>query len=153
MHAPQPPRKTGLTTPQAVSLGCVVILILFLATLTTIGLLAGDTETAEPTTPTTTEPAAQPTRSTTPDPTAAYIRDLDAIDLDIVHGEPDKAIDRGRNQCSSYDSTYDGKAPTKAKLIELTNQRFTSPDHPEGFGRPTAERILNVVHKHLCPDA
>ncbi|MGI9000697.1 MAG: hypothetical protein ACR2GH_03430 [Pseudonocardia sp.] len=36
-----------------------------------------------------------------PDVVAALVADLDAIDPDIVHGKPDKAVNRGRNQCSS----------------------------------------------------
>jgi hypothetical protein len=78
---------------------------------------------------------------------AAYIADLDAIHKDIVHGKPDKAIDRGRNQCSSIKQGQD-----RAKLIETTNFRFSSPDHPNGHGTDIAEQILDVVHKRLCPD-
>lgn len=78
---------------------------------------------------------------------AAYIADLNAIDKDIVHGKPDKAIDRGRNQCSSIKQGKD-----RDKLIEMTNFRFSSPDHPDGHGTAIAEQILDVVHKRLCPD-
>ncbi|MEU9298819.1 hypothetical protein [Streptomyces sp. NPDC048266] len=76
----------------------------------------------------------------------AYIADLNAIDGDIVHGKDEKAISRGLNQCRSI---KDGK--DRAKLIDLTNSRFSSPNHPEGHGLPKAERILDVVHKRLCP--
>jgi hypothetical protein len=88
-----------------------------------------------------------------PDLTAstAYIADLDVIDPDIVHGKPDKAISRGRSQCSSFKTTIDGKKLDRAKLIEYTNYRFTSPNHPNGHGTAIAEQILDVVHKHLCP--
>jgi predicted small lipoprotein YifL len=86
-----------------------------------------------------------------PEPTAAtraaYIAALDAIDKDVVHGKPDKAVDRGLNQCSSIKGGKD-----RAKLIELTNQRFSSPSHPEGHGLAKAEKILDAVHKNLCPD-
>ncbi|MFH8717250.1 hypothetical protein [Streptomyces zaomyceticus] len=78
---------------------------------------------------------------------ATYVADLDAIDKDIVHGKEEKAISRGLNQCRSI---KDGK--DRAKLIELTNSRFTSPNHPEGHGLPKAEKVLDVVHKRLCPD-
>lgn len=79
---------------------------------------------------------------------AAYIAALTAIDADIVHGKPDKAIDRGRNQCFSMRDTKD-----RAKLVDLTNKRFTSPTHPDGHGTAKAEKILDIVHKHLCPAA
>jgi hypothetical protein len=78
--------------------------------------------------------------------TAAYIDALNAIDPDIVHGKTDKAVTRGRNQCSSFKDHTD-----RAKLVDLTNQRFISPDHPNGFGLTTASLILDVVHEHLCP--
>jgi hypothetical protein len=39
----------------------------------------------------------------------------------------------------------------RAKLVDLTNRRFTSPDHDTGFGLATAGRILDVVHSRLCP--
>lgn len=81
-----------------------------------------------------------------------YRAALDAIDPDIAHGETDKAVSRGRDTCRAYKGTYKGKPADRAKLIELTNLRFTSPNHPEGHGLATAERILDVVHKHLCPD-
>ncbi|MGW8365089.1 hypothetical protein ACWGK1_31615 [Streptomyces wedmorensis] len=77
---------------------------------------------------------------------AAYIADLDAIDKDIVHGKEEKAISRGLNQCRSI---KDGK--DRAKLIELTNSRFSSPNHPDGHGLTKAEKIIDVVHKRLCP--
>ncbi|WP_020608209.1 DUF732 domain-containing protein [Actinokineospora enzanensis] len=78
---------------------------------------------------------------------AAFVADLNAIDEDIVHGKPDKAVDRGRNQCRSVRS-----APTdEAQLVDLTNKRFSSPHHPNGFGTEVAARILAAVRKHLCP--
>jgi len=83
-----------------------------------------------------------------PDPAtrAAYIKDLDAIDRDIVHGKSDKAVRRGLNQCSSMKEIKD-----RQKLIQLTDQRFSSPDHPDGHGAATAAKILDVVHERLCP--
>ncbi|MEU3945445.1 hypothetical protein [Streptomyces sp. NPDC029526] len=82
----------------------------------------------------------------------AYLADLDAIDTDIVHGKGDKAVSRGLNQCSSFKMTKDGKKLSRAKLVEHANYRFTSPNHPNGHGTEIAEQILDVVHKHLCPD-
>ncbi len=78
---------------------------------------------------------------------AALVADLDAIDPDIVHGKPDKAVNRGRNQCSSVRQFPDDQA----KLVDLTNKRFTSPDHPDGFGSDKAAQILAAVRKNLCP--
>ncbi|MFD9703797.1 hypothetical protein [Lentzea sp. NPDC059081] len=78
---------------------------------------------------------------------AAYIADLDAIDPEIVNGNPDRAVTRGRDQCTSV-----AKAPgDQVKLVELTAQRFTSPGHPTGFGPDVSARILAVVRKHICP--
>ncbi|WP_414944855.1 hypothetical protein [Amycolatopsis sp. cmx-11-32] len=82
------------------------------------------------------------------DTTAAYIRELDAIDPDIAHGKPDKAVSRGRDQCSSVKDDPDDQA----RLVTLTNQRFTSPNHPKGHGTAVAEKILRVVRTHICPD-
>jgi hypothetical protein len=115
-------------------------------------------QTTVATTTTTANPAAQSAVASAeaeigipPKPDAAgadaYIAALTAIDPDIVHGKPDKAVSRGRNQCSSIkDSPND-----QAKLVRLTNTRFTSPDHPDGFGEAKAGRILEAVRTHLCP--
>ncbi|MFE2936677.1 hypothetical protein [Streptomyces sp. NPDC059278] len=80
--------------------------------------------------------------------TTAYIKALNAIDADIVHGKTEKAVDRGLNTCSSVKSS----PKDQAKLVDLTNQRFSSPNHPDGHGATTAERILKAVRTHLCPD-
>lgn len=77
----------------------------------------------------------------------AYIADLTAIDPDIVHGKEEKAVDRGRNQCSLVHNELNDQA----KLVDLTNQRFSSPNHPNGFGKEKATKILAVIRKHLCP--
>ncbi|WP_052682054.1 hypothetical protein [Saccharothrix sp. ST-888] len=78
---------------------------------------------------------------------AKLVAALDAIDPDIVAGQPDKAVDRARNQCQSiYDFPKD-----RAKLIDLTNQRFTSPKHPDGFGADKAEKILTALQTTICP--
>lgn len=86
-----------------------------------------------------------------PKPDAAtkqvYISELIAIDPDIVHGKEDKAVNRGRDQCSSVKEWPNDQA----KLVDLTQKRFTSPDHPEGFGPDKSAQILTVVRKYLCP--
>ncbi|TDV54183.1 hypothetical protein [Actinophytocola oryzae] len=77
----------------------------------------------------------------------AYIAELVAIDPDIVHGKEDKAVSRGRDQCSSVKQWPNDQT----KLVDLTEQRFTSPDHPEGFGPEKSAQMLAVVRKYLCP--
>jgi hypothetical protein len=104
-----------------------------------------------PSTPPSSAPAAPSVAGIPPKPDAAtqaaYIADLEAIDPDIVHGKPDKAVSRGRDQCGTV-----ANAPTdQAKLIDFTTQRFTSPDHPNGFGPEVSARILAAVRKHICP--
>ncbi len=56
-------------------------------------------------------------------------------------------MDRARNQCQSlYQFPKD-----KGKLVELANQRFTSTDHPQGFGPDTAAKINDALRTTLCP--
>lgn len=83
-----------------------------------------------------------------PDATTAdaYITALQAIDPDIVHGNPDQALDRGRNVCQSIADGAEGE-----QLITSTNMRFTSPDHPDGFGQAVAAQILEHTRTYLCP--
>ncbi|MDY0809952.1 hypothetical protein [Kitasatospora purpeofusca] len=72
---------------------------------------------------------------------------LDAIDPAIVGGKPEQAVDRARNQCQAmYQFPKD-----RAKLIDLANQRFTDPAHPQGFGAEKAEKILDALRTVLCP--
>lgn len=79
----------------------------------------------------------------------AYIAALNAIDPDIVHGKEDKAVDRGRNQCRTVRDHPDDRH----MLIEYTNKRFTSPNHPypEGHGDAVSAQILDVVRTYICP--
>lgn len=108
--------------------------------------------------PTTTSPSiaddiqsAEAAAGIRPKPDAAtkqsYITELVAIDPDIVHGKEDKAVNRGRGQCSSVKEW----PSDQAKLVDLTQKRFTSPDHPEGFGPGKSTQILAAVRKYLCP--
>ncbi|MQS15038.1 hypothetical protein F7Q99_22925 [Streptomyces kaniharaensis] len=83
------------------------------------------------------------------DVTAKLVAALDAIDPAIVGGKPEQAVDRARNQCQSmYQFPKD-----KAKLVDLANQRFTSPDHPQGFGPDKAAKINDALRATLCPPA
>ncbi|MFD4655250.1 hypothetical protein ACFWP2_06405 [Kitasatospora sp. NPDC058444] len=78
---------------------------------------------------------------------AKLVSALDAIDPAIVGGKPDQAVDRARNQCQAmYQFPKD-----KQKLVDLANQRFTSADHPQGFGPDTAAKINEALLATLCP--
>lgn len=80
---------------------------------------------------------------------AAYIDALNAIDPRIVKpGKDDQAVSRGLNQCSSIKTTKD-----RDKLIELTLSRFTIDSRlPDISNADTGGKVLDTVHKHLCPD-
>ncbi|MFE3887695.1 hypothetical protein ACFXPQ_33120 [Streptomyces lydicus] len=77
----------------------------------------------------------------------AYIRALTGIDPDIVHGKEAKAVDRGRNQCQTI---HDFPKDT-LKQASMAEKRFTSPHHPQGFGKAKAALIVVAVHTNLCP--
>lgn len=84
-----------------------------------------------------------------PDTEAAYLASLRRIDPDIVGDkEPNILVDRGRNQCGSISQWPDDEA----KLVDLTNKRFTAPGHPDGFGAAKAKKILKVVREYVCPE-
>ncbi|GLV98420.1 hypothetical protein ACGFYF_02035 [Streptomyces lavendulae] len=53
----------------------------------------------------------------------------------------------GRHQCEAIANF----PKDDQKQIDLTNQRFTSPSHPDGFGPAKAAKIRDAVHTHLCP--
>ncbi|MFI1380641.1 hypothetical protein [Embleya sp. NPDC020886] len=76
---------------------------------------------------------------------AKYVADLDAIDPAIVNGKADRAVSRGRDQCTSI-KQWPGDDP---KLIALVDQRFTTPNGPMGAAK--AKLVLAVVRKHICP--
>lgn len=78
---------------------------------------------------------------------AAFVKALDAIDSDIVHGKDEKALSRGADTCRIIKDH-----PDRAKQVEQTNKRWSSPTHPDGHGLATAEKIRDTAHKHLCPD-
>ncbi|MGE7437898.1 hypothetical protein [Kitasatospora sp. NPDC001175] len=84
-----------------------------------------------------------------PDPgvVTKLVAALDTIDPDIVAGHPDQAVELARSQCQAiYNFPKD-----RAKLIDLVNQHFTSPKHPDGFGPDKAGKILTAVQTNLCP--
>ncbi|MEV6712560.1 hypothetical protein AB0M48_11010 [Lentzea sp. NPDC051208] len=130
------------------STAVAVTVLAALASLAGCGGGTATSTTAPPAAPTTTS-ASAPTKTDSADPAkqAAFVAALDAIDKDIAHGKAEKAYDRGRNQCDSIKNNPNDRA----KLLDLTRQRFTSPDHPEGFPPATVEKILDAVKTHLCP--
>jgi len=75
----------------------------------------------------------------------AYIEALTAIDPDIVHGKPDKALGRGYDQCATIAGAAEGAT------IETATRRFTSPAHPEGFETQKVIYIIDAVRIYLCP--
>ncbi len=79
---------------------------------------------------------------------SAYLAALRKIDPQIVgDNDPDKLIDRGRDQCTTIKEWPDDQA----KQVKFANTRFTSPEHPEGFGTTKAKKINAAVRKYICP--
>jgi hypothetical protein len=89
-----------------------------------------------------------------PEPTAevrkAFLDALNAIDPRIIKpGKDDQAVSRGLNQCGAIKRTPDDRE----KLIQSTLGRFTIDTRlPEIATPETGGKILDAVHKHLCPD-
>ncbi|MFE0270827.1 hypothetical protein ACFWZY_01605 [Streptomyces sp. NPDC058992] len=85
-----------------------------------------------------------------PEPDAAtrraFLDALNAIDPRIIKpGKEDQAVSRGLNQCSS--SSQD-----REQLVQQTLERFTVTTRlPEIATPETGGKILDAVHKHLCP--
>ncbi|MFJ6432127.1 hypothetical protein [Streptomyces sp. NPDC091416] len=79
----------------------------------------------------------------------AYLEALDAIDPRISKpGKDDQSVSRGLDQCGSIKTTKD-----RARLVELALERFTIDTRlPDIDNEATGGKILDVVHKHLCPD-
>ncbi|WP_051836200.1 hypothetical protein [Streptomyces sp. NRRL WC-3742] len=81
------------------------------------------------------------------DLTAKLVAALNAIDPAIVDGKPGQAVERARSQCQAiFQFPKD-----KQKLAELADQRFTSPQHPQGLGPETAAKINDALRSTLCP--
>ncbi|MCG5464301.1 hypothetical protein MED01_002467 [Micromonospora sp. MED01] len=84
-----------------------------------------------------------------PETEAAYLAALRRIDPGIVGDKkPATLVSRGRSQCDSIERFPDDEK----KLVDLTSQRFTAPDHPDGFGEAKAKKILAAVRKYVCPE-
>jgi hypothetical protein len=111
----------------------------------------GAQQATAPSSSTAVAPPAEAAAGIPPKPDAAtqkaYIAVLTALDPDIVHGKEDTAVNRGRDQCSSVKEWPNDQT----KLVDLTQKRFTSPGHPEGFGPAKSAQILAAVRKYLCP--
>ncbi|WP_306204901.1 hypothetical protein [Actinoplanes sp. RD1] len=77
-----------------------------------------------------------------------FVAALKRIDPEIVEDGTQQVVDRGLDQCGSVQEFPDNQA----SLISTTNQRFTSPGHPKGFGKTKAKKILAAVRKYICPE-
>lgn len=161
--APTPPQPKKKTHPAALAgIGCLGIVFMVTVVSALTSLTGGDSDDKADTSAPTKSSAPALTdeqrasiaadNGLPPTPKAAdwtaYIKALDAIDPDIVHGKEDKAVSRGINTCSSFKRYPDDRT----KQVSITGQRFTSPTHPEGRDTATAEKILDTAHKHICPD-
>ncbi|ARF77816.1 hypothetical protein ACIG0C_08550 [Kitasatospora aureofaciens] len=79
--------------------------------------------------------------------TGKVVAALNAVDPAIVGGKPDQVVEQARKQCQAmYQFPKDS-----AKLVQLAEQHFTSPDHPQGFGPDTAAKINDALRATLCP--
>jgi len=98
----------------------------------------------------TTEPAPSVGIVPAPDKSTAaeYIKALEAINPEIVDGNPARAVSRGRNQCDSIRNYPNDRE----RLIDYVQIRFNTEKHPNGFDRETSAKILDVVRTYLCPD-
>lgn len=76
--------------------------------------------------------------------TDAYVAALNKIDPKIVNGKVDRAVDRGRNQCSSVHEGFD-----EAKLVDLTRQRFSGGTIE--LSTAQSSKVLDVIRRYLCP--
>ncbi|MFE2017582.1 hypothetical protein ACFW9O_05930 [Streptomyces sp. NPDC059499] len=97
--------------------------------------------------------AARKAAGLPPEPSAtaryAYLEALDAIDPRISKpGKDDQTVSRGLNQCGSIKTTKD-----RTKLIEQALSRFTIDTRlPDINNAATGGKIVDAVHKNLCPD-
>ncbi|MFF5290540.1 hypothetical protein [Paractinoplanes globisporus] len=79
----------------------------------------------------------------------AYMAALKTISPELVAGKTrDAMVDLARDQCTTIEE-FPGN---EAKWLWWTNQRFTSAQHPKGFGEATAKKILATVQKYICPN-
>ena len=85
-----------------------------------------------------------------PEARKAFLDALNDIDPRIIKpGKDDQAVSRGLNQCSSIKSSPDDKD----KLAQQALERFTVTTRlPEIATPDTGQKIVDAVHKHLCPD-
>ncbi|MCZ4611917.1 hypothetical protein O3S80_50860 [Streptomyces sp. Lzd4kr] len=149
------------TSKKILTFGCLPIAVLFVA-VAIAASNSGDDTTADDKTPATSAPELTDEQRASidaavglpPEPDAttrkAYLDALNAIDPRIAKpGKDDQTVSRGRNQCSSIKSHPDDRD----KLIELALDRFTISTRLPDISTPeTGGKVLDAVHKHLCPD-
>lgn len=78
---------------------------------------------------------------------AKYIAAINAISPDLIRkkdGADDIAVSRGRDTCGNI-----GEKREHAKLVDTVQQRFSG--SAIQVSPAQAEKILEVVHTHLCP--
>ena len=85
-----------------------------------------------------------------PEARKAFLAALNKIDPRIIKpGKDDQAVSRGLNQCSSIKTSPDDRD----KLVQQALERFTVTTRlPEIATPETGGKILDAVHKHICPD-
>lgn len=147
-YQPPPPERPGRTALVAVTLAVVILGLAGAAF--AVYMVSRPAAPAANATTNGQPPAAEEQPAVPPAPDAAtrtaYIADLEAIDPDIVHGDPDTAVNRGRNLCQAM------RGKPMDQWVTPAAQRFTSPTHPDGFGQYITSRIVGVVFTRLCPN-
>ncbi|WP_432158971.1 hypothetical protein [Streptomyces sp. bgisy153] len=159
--APQPPKKNQ--AGKIIGLVCLGVVALFIVA-GIIGTLtgAGDDDKDTASKPASSMPALTDEQRASiaaaaglpPDPDAAtrkaYLAALTAIDPRIPKpGKDDQTVDRGLNQCAAIKRAPDDRD----KLIQQTLDRFTISTRLPDISTPeTGGKVLDAVHKHLCPD-
>lgn len=79
----------------------------------------------------------------------SFLAELQAINSEILHEKSDEIlIDRAIRQCEDINKGQ----KTRQTLIQYVNYRFTTPNHPNGFGNSTSELILIAIEKYICPE-
>ncbi|MFB7898137.1 hypothetical protein ACWD33_18565 [Streptomyces xiamenensis] len=75
-----------------------------------------------------------------------YIWALERVDPDIVHGNDSQTLSRARAQCGTIEDWPDDVD----QQVMSAEQRFTSPDHPYGFGPEIAAQINELTREYIC---
>lgn len=83
-----------------------------------------------------------------PEKAAAFVAALEGINPELVEDRSaESLVSRGRDQCATI-KDWPGD---EAKWTWWAQQRFTSPQRPEGYDAATANRIIKAARKYICP--